>query len=797
MIGKKVLEDAVGAIDPATAVLFLGSGFSLGATGVGGKSPPNGAGLRTHFIDVLGLPESTRYDLQILSDEFASDDEAKLYRELTRIFRVSSISEAQSRVLSENWRRIYTTNYDDVVEFHRLKSKAEPRSFDFSEPVPNKFADGAVVHLHGSIRLVTEDNVKSSLVLGEGSYVTQYIVRSPWYTQFERDIAFASAVFIVGYSLADYHIAALLMKNPETASRTFFIHGPDYDAILERRVSEYGSSFFVGTEGFVSMLESAPRASPSRDLLRLKSFKSLSPIRDSKSVSRPTVSEVYDLLVYGNFDEATFARSLPEDSYAFKRADLVRDSINFLADSRSLVIDGRIGNGKTVFQHLIVSELSQHGWSCFAFRSGRPDLLAEIAALRGTSNVLVFFDKYSLAQEAIEGLAAALPNAKFVVEVPTGTLEVRYHELVSIVPRPFERVSLGRLRGDEVRSFGRLCEAAGLEGPKGRVRELREYLIEQFENKSIRERVARALDPILRSHDARRVTVSAMIISSHQGAAPAGFLRSVLGVDPFNELKPFEDVASEIFEMSSDGFRVRSSIFSNFVMREFFAESDVSSAVAELIRAAAQRKTQRQYRILLSKLMSYGSLRRLFGERSEVNTYVLRLYEQLRHDVNVSAEPLFWLQFAIALSDVPRLDAAYDYIQNAYRRADALPGFETYQIDTQAFRISLLCAVAESAGGEVKLIEDIVKGMERVDKMLSDLSHRAYAVKVLENVLPFVKARASDLSKGERVAVGFWLRKIEQSLDRLPGEFKMTTASDDIKRSIVRAAEVVASSGDA
>ncbi|NIJ70564.1 hypothetical protein FHY09_003038 [Xanthomonas sp. 60] len=667
------------------------------------------------------------------------------------------------------------------------------RSYDFSEPVPNRLVDGAIIHLHGSIRLAKEENIKSSLVLGEGSYVTQYVVQSPWYAQFERDIAFASALFIVGYSLADYHIAALLMKNPELANRTFFIQGPEFDPILERRTRDYGRAFFVGAEKFSKALDSLPRHGPSRDLMRLRSFKSLSPTKDPKSVTKPTATEVYDLLVYGNFDPSAFGRSLPGDSYVFKRPGPLSAAVNALARSRSLIIDARIGNGKSIFQRLLASELLQGGYSCFMFRPGRPDVSAEIALLRETEKVVIFMDEYAIAQDSLEGLATALPDAKFVVEVATGTLEVRYHEVVGLVPRPFERVSLGRLDTGELSAFARLCSMAGLTEPTRKTKELREFLIELFQSRFIRERIERALTPLFQTASARQVVVAAMIISSHQGYVPAGFLRSVLKVDPFDELNPFADVASEILEISTEGFRIRSSIFSQFVLREFVDRAEIGEVVGSLIRSAAQRKTQRQYRTLLSKLMAYGGLRSLFGSGLDVNRWVLDLYEQLRHDQNVSAEPLFWLQFAIAMSDVPRLDAAHEYIQTAYRRAAALPGFETYQIDTQAFRIVLLKATEEPIGSAIAPIVEIIDGMEKINKMVSDSSHRAYAVKVLENVLPFALARADDFSAGERIAVGFWLRKIEQSLANLPNDFKMATASDEIKRKMALAAEAISS----
>ena len=73
-------------IDPSSAVLFLGSGFSLESTNLYGKAPPNGAGLRRYFIEKLGLPSDTSYDLHVLAEEFASESDVGLYRELYNLF---------------------------------------------------------------------------------------------------------------------------------------------------------------------------------------------------------------------------------------------------------------------------------------------------------------------------------------------------------------------------------------------------------------------------------------------------------------------------------------------------------------------------------------------------------------------------------------------------------------------------------------------------------------------------------------------------------------------------------------
>lgn len=778
----------LGEIDPESSILFLGSGFSLGATNIANGGPPNGRGLRRHFIQQLKLPADTDYDLQVLTDEFAENDANKLRDELYRIFRLTALTDGQKAVLSRPWRRIYSTNYDDAVELYRLNNNVSPNAFDVSEPVPNKLPHGAVVHLHGSIRLITAENVKESLVLGEASYVNQYVVRSPWYDQFQHDLAFASALYIIGYSLADYHIAGLLMANPKLAERTVFIQGPDPDQTFVRRTAEYGRTMFIGTDGFAEALARAPRpAAPS--LGSLRSFRSLAPTRDKKAVARPTAAEVYDLLVYGNFNASRLARSLPGEDYAIARTEAVCEAADAVEGKAALVVDGRLGNGKSIFLHLLAFELSARGWTCLLLRPGHPDLQRDVAALADVERVVVFIEQYSVAQDALRGLHHALPKAKLVVEVRTGTFEVRFHELVGLLPKPFDRVSLNALSRSEVLAFRRLCDSAGLRPPgEDRASDLRDMLLDLFENKAIRDSMQAVLAPLFEKRVTRRILTMTMLIATHQGAVGAAFVRSVVGEDPFAALKPLEDLSREIFETSADSFKTRSAVFSSFVVNAFIDPGEIADAVVEVTLAAAKRRGERPYRILMSNMMAYSSLRRTLRGKVDPSAVIVSIYERLRYDERVNGEPLFWLQYAIAMAEIPRLDTADEYIATAYRKAEELPGFQTYQIDTQAFRIALMRATEQRPGQEISNIQAVLDGFERVDRMLSDSSHRAYAVRVLDGVQPFVAARRADLAAGERTALQFWLLKVAKSLASLPQDYKVTTGSEATRARIEAAA---------
>jgi hypothetical protein len=253
-------------------------------------------------------------------------------------------------------------------------------------------------------------------------------------------------------------------------------------------------------------------------------------------------------------------------------------------------------------------------------------------------------------------------------------------------------------------------------------------------------------------------------------------------------LKPLEDLSQEIFETSADGFRARSAVFSSFVISAFIDPDEIADAVVGVTLAAAKRLGERPYRVLMSKMMAYSSLRQTLRGKGDPGAIIASIYERLRYDERVNGEPLFWLQYAIAMVEVPRLDTADEYIATAYRKAEQISGFQTYQIDTQAFRIALLRATEQRPGQEIFNIQAVLDGLERVDKMLSDSSHRAYAVRVLDGVQPFVAARRADLTASERTALQFWLLKVAKSLASLPDDYKLATGSEATRASIEAAA---------
>ena len=259
-------------IIPTESIIFLGSGFSKDAHNIRNQNLPTGTDLRDHLAQLLGCSPN-HYDLQTLAEEAQSRVDIQLYQLLYETFTVKSLQDYQAGILSFPWRRIYTTNYDDAVEYYRLQQKQRPNSYNFDSEKPRKLPDGSVIHLHGTIRTTTKDNLLDQLVLNDTSYARQYFDRSLWYDDFIRDLRFCSACFFIGYSANDYHISALLMQSPTLAARTFFITASPPDAIFANRVQKYGSVCAIGQPAFWQhCTDHLAKDTPKTDIYSLKSF---------------------------------------------------------------------------------------------------------------------------------------------------------------------------------------------------------------------------------------------------------------------------------------------------------------------------------------------------------------------------------------------------------------------------------------------------------------------------------------------------------------------------------------------
>lgn len=496
------MTTSIPAIYVPRTILFLGSGFSKAAQNIRKKNLPVGGELKVELA-TLAKVDPEPYSLTTIADEVAARGGLNLYQALYELFTVRQLAEHQKDILSLPWLRIYTTNYDDAVEFAYQQAGITPRSYNYDTPKPRRILPGSVVHLHGSIRTTDEDNVLQQLVLNENSYVRQHFENSPWYEEFVRDIRYGDACYFVGYSLSDYHISALLMQNPAFAAKTFFITQPNVDEVFRRRVEPYGRVLPAGAEAFAKHCLTQSTTAPSVEPHALKTFKFLDPFKDKKSLAPPTPQEVLSLVAFGNFNYQRCLSTLPEAKYVAPRQKLAQQAVELLSESKCLLVHSRLGNGKTIFLNILAHKLSETGHRCFLFRSNAPPLAEDIEALKGFEKVVVLFDSYNSAIEMVDYFNDFPEQTRFVVSVRTGVQEVRLHEIQERLPRPLKRLSLNGLDKDDKEDFIDLLNQSGirtsrLEQDIQESGDVREIVVSLYDNEAIRKKNSRRTDTVAR-----------------------------------------------------------------------------------------------------------------------------------------------------------------------------------------------------------------------------------------------------------------------------------------------------------
>lgn len=376
--------------DTARCVLFLGSGFSASALNKRSSYPPVGNGLQREILSEINEIQ-TDIDLKDAAS-YAASRGVNLYGLLHELFVITKLSDDQKLVLSKSWRRIYTTNYDDAVEFFEKSEKGAPKraSYSVNDDRPKKLAANSVVHLHGYIHASTKMAVLSELVLDHRSYAEQAALSSPWWDQFERDIQGAQWIFFVGYNLNDFAVAKYLTKNPHLSKRTrFILRNPISDYMLER-LEGYGAVDPIELSGFARECASAKAAEPIQNFQQLQVFEFIDPYKDNKSVVRPTPVEIEALLTRGNYNFQTLSSTYPKSEFSIPRTAKIQEACDCLADARTLLLHSRTANGKSLFSDMLSLELSVLGKRCVRYTSHSDIPPSEIEFLSQIDELVIF-----------------------------------------------------------------------------------------------------------------------------------------------------------------------------------------------------------------------------------------------------------------------------------------------------------------------------------------------------------------------------------------------------------------------
>lgn len=289
------------------------------------------------------------------------------------------ISKARARgailnIPNYDWKSIYTTNYDQVIEqaYERAGRdlKVYSGNVDFTgDEVPEA---AKLFKLHGDIQKDSVDGYIAKLIVSDQDYDDASEFREYLFDRLKADIAGAD-VFIIGYSLNDRHIQEIIqrtidlnkLKFAKTITIVVYEKSEDRASLYEARGLKV---CFGGLDEFFSAVATVgPEATPV--------FEYSGKILDRYPELRPVTKEVEEYLE-PDFDISQMFNGWPagyseiEAGLTFRRS-IEEKVINFLLNHVSCIILGASGLGKTTLARKIVLHFHHAGFRVWEHNSDR------------------------------------------------------------------------------------------------------------------------------------------------------------------------------------------------------------------------------------------------------------------------------------------------------------------------------------------------------------------------------------------------------------------------------------------
>jgi hypothetical protein len=196
------LEHLKSQLSYAKVVLLTGSGFSLGATDLNGRSLPTGPELARELWDIA-FPNDDYDEAASLQDVY----EHALNRRRNELFRflrerlrtrAENLPDYYETWFSMPWRRVYTLNVDDlehsVAQAFKLPRKMVPIFATRSEaPQADRLSVRglSVVHLNGGI-----ESPEHGLTFSTTEYAERLGKQDSWYAQLASDLLTYCVLFV-------------------------------------------------------------------------------------------------------------------------------------------------------------------------------------------------------------------------------------------------------------------------------------------------------------------------------------------------------------------------------------------------------------------------------------------------------------------------------------------------------------------------------------------------------------------------------------------------------------------------
>lgn len=790
------IKEAIRNIINGEAILFAGSGFSADAEKSDGKRLCTARVLAHQLLAECGFSEDEYVDDLGQASEIYESEKGTLglLEFVKREFTAAKLTPAQQFLATLPWFRIYTTNYDNVLEKAWQDSGKRLNTAVLSDR-QNSFQSKSrlCVCLNGSISRLSEEALSDEIKLTNSSYLTDTFRSSPWLSFFQTDLKTAKAVFFIGYSMQyDLDIKRVVFDNKDLRDKTFFIMWENEPKANVMLVRKFGEPYAIGQQAFMEMVQDVQK-SYSYVKPMFQPLLCFDKVEISKAIPTVTDKEAFELFLKGNWgswDKVYYSLVSPSSvPFCVHRTELEDVQEKIKEGERNFIIHSSLGNGKTTFMVSLATLLSRCDYNVYYFKHFRSTLAREIEVIcENTSPTVLLFDRYSDCIPYLETLKAFRTDQILVLADRSAMNDICYGK-VSALFGDFVTEDLNRLDDSEVNQLCDLLTRYGLWGERANLRddEKREFIsyesrrnmsktiLQLLHSPSILDEYKHLIADIRNKNRYYDALIYILVSQVAGFRVDTDDLVNIFDASQLNS-PSFRNNASVREFIDFDGNRIKetSSLFARVLLEEVFNSDVIVDVMINIYKRLNDQRSRPEVGSVLRKMMNYSNLQHILNKNDpNYKANLLHYYDSI-HTLSFCAEnPHFWMQYAILkLSEYDYITAKV-YFDNAYSFAKKQKEFDTYQIDNHYARYILENEVTNGTQ------TSCMKAFEEAHNALMNPKHKVdsyyYPYRVAQNYYPFYERFFEGMSKNEQST---FLSACSSMLNRINWYLNSTTTPE-------------------
>ena len=772
-------------------VLFTGAGASVSAKNI-----------KDDYIKASGKLTELLYDRCDLENDgnlsYAVDSYLETHGEFSIInllkeeYTVRSVATEHSILASIPWKRIYTTNYDNVLEFsyNQNGKLLSPVSLN-DRHYFYKDKSHLCIHLNGHIGDLNPEALNNNFKLSDVSYLTNDFKNSEWITLFRNDLRTSDAIFFVGFSLNyDLDLKRIVFNSPDIQDKCFFIVHENEKQVTLKNIEKFGKVYPIGLIGFTDQIVQLKRSYIPRTTTKIK-FNSFLETKFSNIAPEQKDVDNYKLFVNGNINTQLLQYSIfdsNEFQYIVDR-DKTKIAVEAIKNGcRDLLILSDLGNGKTIFVQSMKFHLKSEGYEVFEFSKYYDSLDNEVEQIcTNTDKAVIILENFSQHFDLLEkfrllrsDLILICTERSLVYDI----LSSRYEENIGL---DYLIVDLNLLSDAEIEKFVILFDKYGYWGRYAAYNNVRKsnfirekckkstklLLLKLLDSNNILERLTKLISDIKTRKNNFEAVVLILVSKVFGFELDLDDLIYTLDDELLNKPSFIKDPGiREFVDFSQMKIVVKSSILAESILLNILDPKDVVNTLIKVCKRLDNKRHDRNVKIILRSIISFSKLQSILQKDSnEYKYYILHFFEAIRHLSYCYRNPLYWLQYAIARLSERDYPMADKYFETAYSYARGMDNFDTFQIDNHFARHIIENEIYN--GSNDTCMSQFLKAHRIVVNPIDNNKYRHYPFRVASHYFAFYEKYYLNLEEQDKIifihSCNEVLRKIDVYMNSVSG----------------------------